>query len=98
MFRTNSTTKILLLGAVASGAFNAQICKPAVGSAETVVTAAQRLAAAKIALPPLTDHQNGFAWPDSEFGVFKTTSGYAFFASDGGYHAANNKYGSVTRT
>jgi hypothetical protein len=79
-------------------AASAQVCNPVSGSSETVVTANQRWAAAKMAMPPLSDHQNGFAWPDSEFGVLKTASGYLFFASDGGYHAANDKYGSVTRT
>jgi len=74
------------------------LCQPVVSAFETVVTAAQGKAAGNKAIPPLTDSQNGFAWPDSEFGVFRSATGYTFFASDGGYHAANGKYGSVTRT
>lgn len=74
------------------------LCRPVVSHPETVVTAAQRKVAGEKAIPPITDHQNGFAWPDSEFGVLKTPAGYVFFASDGGLHDGNNKYGSVTRT
>jgi hypothetical protein len=48
------------------------------------VTADQRSEAGAKAIPPITDAQNGFAWPDSEFGVFRTDQGYTFFASDGG--------------
>jgi hypothetical protein len=75
-----------------------QLCKPVVSNPKTVVTAAQRKVAGAKAMPPITDHQVGFAWPDSEFGVFKTDAGYTFFASDGAHHDGNNKYGSVTRT
>jgi hypothetical protein len=75
-----------------------QLCQPVVGNPKTVVTADQRKVAGEKAIPPITDHQNGFAWPDSEFGVFKTDAGYTFFASDGAHHNGNNKYGSVTRT
>ncbi len=75
-----------------------QLCQPAVSDQKTVVTAAQRKAAGEEARPPITDRQFGFAWPDSEFGVFKTDVGYTFFASDGAHHNGNNKYGSVTRT
>jgi hypothetical protein len=75
-----------------------QVCQPVVSDSRTVVTAAQRKAAGKKAKPPITDRQNGFAWPDSEFGVLKTDAGYTFFGSDGGHHDGNNKYGSVTRT
>jgi hypothetical protein len=75
-----------------------RVCQPRISDVQVVVTPAQRKAAGMIAQPPITDKQNGFAWPDSEFGAFKTEAGYTFFASDGGYHAANNKYGSVTRT
>jgi hypothetical protein len=75
-----------------------ELCQPAVGNLKTVVTAAQRKAAGKEAIPPITDSQFGFAWPDSEFGVFKTDDNYTFFASDGAHHNGNNKYGSVTRT
>jgi hypothetical protein len=84
-----------------------QLCKPAVSDERVVTTAAQRLRAGSIALPPLTDTANGFAWPDTELGVIKTEAGYMFFGSDGGFHArqdwedepqGNNKYGSITRT
>ncbi len=74
------------------------LCQPLVGNLKTVVTAAQRQAAGNEAIPPITDLQFGFAWPDSEFGVFRTDAGYTFFASDGAHHNENNKYGSVTRT
>jgi len=75
-----------------------QLCQPAVSNPKTVVTAAQRKAAGNETIPPITDRQFGFAWPDSEFGVFKTDASYTFFASDGAHHNGNNKYGSVTRT
>jgi hypothetical protein len=74
------------------------ICQPAVSNLTTAVTAAQRAAAGAKAIPPITDTQNGFAWPDSELGVFRTDEGYTFFASDGAHHDPNDKYGSVTRT
>ncbi len=74
------------------------LCRPVVGNLKTVVTAAQRKAAGSAAIPPITDRQFGFAWPDSEFGVFRTDAGYTFFSSDGAHHNENNKYGSVTRT
>jgi hypothetical protein len=73
-------------------------CQPEVSNLKTVVTAARRKAAGNKAIPPITDRQNGFAWPDSEFGVFKNDTDYTFFASDGAHHDGNNKYGSVTRT
>jgi hypothetical protein len=76
----------------------AQVCQPVVSNSKTVVTAAQRKVAGQIAQPPITDQQFGFAWPDSEFGVFKTGEVFTFFASDGAHHDGNNKYGSVTRT
>jgi hypothetical protein len=83
-----------------------QLCKPVVSDDRIVATAEQRAKAGNIALPPLTDMANGFAWPDTELGVIKTEQGYAFFGSDGAFHArqywegeqGNNKYGSVTRT
>lgn len=75
-----------------------QVCRPVVSNPRTVVTAAERESAGEIAQPPITDQQNGFAWPDSEFGVFMTDGSYTFFASDGAHHDGNNKYGSVTRT
>ncbi len=84
-----------------------QLCRPVLSDDTIVATPAQRKRAGEIAVPPLTDSANGFAWPDTELGVIKTAQGYAFFGSDGGYHArqtwegvsvGNNKYGSVTRT
>jgi len=74
------------------------LCQPVAGNLKTVVTAAQRASAGNEAMPPITDLEFGFAWPDSEFGVFRTDAGYWFFASDGAHHNENNKYGSVTRT
>lgn len=85
----------------------AQLCKPSVTDEVIVATAEQRKQAGDIAIPPLTDAVNGFAWPDTELGVIKSAGGYAFFGSDGAYHArhvwqdrivGNNKYGSITRT
>jgi hypothetical protein len=83
------------------------LCMPKIIENKVVATAAQREAAGDIALPPLTDTADGFAWPDTSLGVIKTTNGYAFFGSDGGLHTrqmwegrwyGNNKYGSITRT
>lgn len=84
-----------------------QLCQPVVTDNVVVATAEQRRKAGDIALPPLTDAANGFAWPDTELGVIKTGDSYALFGSDGAFHArqnwegeeyGNNKYGSVTRT
>ena len=55
------------------------LCQPVVGNLKTVVTAAQRESAGNEAIPPITDLQFGFAWPDSEFGVFRTEAGYRLF-------------------
>src|ERR1700722_6250974 len=83
------------------------ICEPKITASREVATPAQRKAAGEIALPPLTDTSDGFAWPDTQLGVIKADGGYVFFGSDGGYHArqfwegqyyGNNKYGSITRT
>ncbi len=79
-------------------ASSAQDCQPVVSNVTTVVTAAQRKAAGAKAIPPITDAPDGFAWPDTSLGVLKSGSGLVFFASDGGHHTENNKYGSVTRT
>ncbi len=84
-----------------------QLCKPALSEEVVVATPIQRKRAGESALPPLTDENNGFAWPDTEFGIIRNGSTYTFFASDGAYHArqnfegveeGNNKYGSITRT
>ena len=84
-----------------------QLCTPTVTANQTVASARQRYEAGQKAQPPLTDQNNGFAWPDTPIGVIKTDNGYEFFASDGGLHSrqlwqghsyGNNKYGSATRT
>jgi hypothetical protein len=84
-----------------------QICSPSIVASDRLVSAAERYAAGQIAQPPLTDQADGFAWPDTPFGVIRTENGYDFFGSDGGYHAeqewhgqwyGNDKYGSITRT
>lgn len=83
------------------------VCTPKIIANKEVVTPAQREAAGDVALPPLTDQADGFAWPDTQLGVIKQDGRYVFFGSDGGYHArqfwegqfvGNNKYGSITRT
>lgn len=83
------------------------LCTPKITGEKELVTPAQRKAAGEIAMPPLTDPADGFAWPDTQLGVVKTDGGYVFFGSDGGYHArqlwdgryyGNDKYGSITRT
>ena len=83
------------------------LCTPQITANQLVATATQRAEAGAIAEPPITDHANGFAWPDTPLGVVKTAGGYAFFGSDGGLHSrqfwqgnwyGNNKYGSVTRS
>ena len=80
------------------------LCTPKVTANEVVASAKQRYEAGLKAEPPLTDSNNGFAWPDTPMGVIKTDDGYEFFASDGGQHSAqlwrgewvgNNKAGSV---
>src|SRR5580700_4167901 len=84
-----------------------QLCRPKIIASKTVASAEQRYEAGQKAEPPLTDQNNGFAWPDTPIGVIKTDGGYEFFASDGGLHSrqfwqghwyGNNKYGSATRT
>ena len=83
------------------------VCQPTVKGPIMVASPAQRLAAGNRAQPPITDTSNGFAWPDTPMGIIKTSSGYEFFASDGGLHnrqlwqghwVGNNKYGSVVTT
>jgi hypothetical protein len=84
-----------------------QLCAPKVIASWTVASAKERYEAGQKAKPPLTDQNNGFAWPDTPIGVIKTDDGYEFFASDGALHSrelwqghwyGNNKYGSATRT
>ena len=83
-----------------------QICSPVLSNYQTVDSAGQRYAAGQIAEPPITDHANGFAWPDTPIGVVKSGDNYEFFASDGGLHFrqfwqgqwyGNDKWGSATR-
>jgi hypothetical protein len=90
-----------------SGLSGAQVCQPSVTSPIVVASPAQRLAAGAKAQPPVTDTYNFFAWPDTPMGIIKTTTGYAFFASDGGVHSrqmwqghwvGNNKSGSIVTT
>jgi len=82
-------------------------CTPRVLANEVVASPEQRLVAGRQAQPPITDANNGFAWPDTPLGVLKTANGYLFSASDGGYHArqlwqgewvGNDKAGSVVTT
>jgi hypothetical protein len=84
-----------------------QLCTPVVTANEIVASPKQRYEAGQRAEPPITDTNNGFAWPDTPMGVIKTTDGYEFFASDGAGHSrqmwhghwvGNNKYGSVVTT
>lgn len=83
-----------------------QLCNPKLSDWMTVDSAGQRYAAGQIAQPPITDHANGFAWPDTPMGVVKNGDSYEFFASDGGLHFrqlwqgkwyGNDKWGSATR-
>jgi hypothetical protein len=83
------------------------LCKPKIIANKVVATPAQRKAAGENAQPPITDMDNGFAWPDTRLGVIKGECGYVFFGSDGAFHSrqdwdghsyGNNKYGSITRT
>src|SRR3984957_4284475 len=81
-----------------------QICNPAVSAVQQVGSPQQRLAAGNIAQPPLTDHIDGFAWPDTPLGILKNGDTYTFFGSDGGDHMrqlwngnyyGNDKFGSA---
>ena len=83
------------------------VCTPTVSVPIEVASPAERLAAGRKTQPPLTDTNNGFAWPDTPLTALKMGTGYAFFASDGSLHSrqmwqghwvGNNKYGSVVRT
>jgi hypothetical protein len=108
MDRAQSTNAAATANATGAAATTiTAVCRPKVSDNVVVATAGQRKKAGDIALPPLTDESNGFAWPDTELGVIKTGASYAFFGSDGAFHArqdweevevGNNKYGSVTRT
>jgi hypothetical protein len=99
-----------LMAAAASVSVEAQasqLCTPVVTANEIVASPKQRYEAGQRAEPPITDTNNGFAWPDTPMGVIKTAEGYEFFASDGAGHSrqmwhghwvGNNKYGSVVTT
>lgn len=85
----------------------AQVCRPTVSTPIVVATSGQRQKAGRIAQPPIQNKLNGFLWPDTPLGVVKTSSGYEFFSSDGGYHArqvwqgqeaGNDKSGSIVTT
>lgn len=110
-FIFSSAAAAVIAVAISAGpvpaAASAGSCSLVVSADNTVVTAAQRRAAGVIAQPPLTDHADRFAWPDTPMGVVRDGAGFAFFGSDGGSHArqqwhgswyGNGKYGSVTRT
>lgn len=70
-----------------------------------VATHNQVIEAGLRAEPPITDTKGfGFAWPDTQMGVTKTSMGYEFLTSDNEFHArqlwqghwiGNNNYGSV---
>jgi len=112
MHSRNRATLALYLIAVAvptiTGAHAiSQVCTPKVTANIVVASPAQRAAAGKIAVPPVTDPYNPFAWPDTPLGVIKTAGGYEFFASDGGTHyrhmyqgqwVGNGKSGSIVTT
>jgi hypothetical protein len=92
---------------IAAAQVDAALCQPSVSNPIVVASPKQRYDAGQKAEPPLTDQNNGFAWPDTPMGIIKTANGYEFFASDGGQHprqfwhghwVGNNKYGSVVTT
>ncbi len=77
------------------------MCTPIVSNDVLVVTHSQRKQGGERAIPPLFDHLDGFAWPDTPLGVLRDGAAYEFFGSDGGLHGGrygNGKYGSATRT
>jgi len=109
--KTFAILAVCLMTAAASVSVEAQatsqLCTPVVTANEIVASPKQRYEAGQRAEPPITDTNNGFAWPDTPMGVIKTTDGYEFFASDGAGHSrqmwhghwvGNNKYGSVVTT
>jgi hypothetical protein len=86
---------LLLAGSlgISSDVDAATLCRPSVSKSIVVASAAQRLAAGRKAQPPLTDPNNGFAWPDTPLGVIKIAGAYEFFGSDGGFHSRQNWHG-----
>ena len=106
-FRITFLLVVLTLFSICSAGQSTQVCAPKITANDIVASAQQRYNAGQIAEPPITDLNNGFAWPDTPIGVIKTNNGYEFFASDGALHSrqlwqghyyGNNKYGSATRT
>ena len=93
--------KLAVCSFIAAGAAAQSIspvCQPVVSDLQTVVTSKDRKIAGAKAIPPITDTEFGFAWPDTPLGILKTNTGLVFFASDGAHHTENNKYGSITRS
>lgn len=84
------------------------VCQPSVAGPVIVAAHEEIVEAGLKAEPPLIDTKGfGFAWPDTQMGVIKTTSGYEWFTSDGAFHprqnwqgnwVGNNNYGSVVTT
>ena len=98
---------VALAALPAAGQNLAQLCAPKVTANVIVATPKHRYEAGQKAEPPITDTNNGFAWPDTPMGIIKTGTNYEFFASDGGFHArqmwqgrwvGNNKAGSIVTT
>ena len=103
----SSVIALTFVSALTAAQTSAPVCTPTVSAPVEVASPHQRLVAGAKAQPPLTDTNNGFAWPDTPLSAFKSGSTYTFFASDGGLHSrqmweghwvGNNKYGSVVRT
>jgi hypothetical protein len=102
------TACLFLLSNPAPAETIAPVCQPTVTGPVIVETHDQVVAAGKRAEPPLTNTGGfGFAWPDTQMGVIKTSTGYQFFTSDGALHppqiwqghmVGNHKYGSVVTT
>jgi len=76
-----------LSSVIASAQPGTPLCHPSVSNPIVVASPQQRYDAGQKAEPPLTDQNNGFAWPDTPIGIIKTANGYEFFASDGSQHS-----------
>ena len=87
-------------GTAAEGLRNGSAC--AVAGSAIVVSARQRLQAARSVRPRGIVGPTGFDWPDTELGVIRDGAGYSFFASDGSCHGhcgtGVERDGSITRT
>ncbi|MFZ0687176.1 MAG: hypothetical protein WAM89_16655 [Terriglobales bacterium] len=98
----------LLSTGLSAGQAITPVCNPSVTPPIIVATHEQIVEAGTIAEPPLINTGGfGFAWPDTQIGVIKTSNGYEFLTSDGAFHprqfwqghwVGNNNYGSVTTT